>query len=868
MLGKLAYRNTKRNIKDYLIYLITVTASFSLIFAFNLVANSDEIVKLCSSMDAFKNSLFAVNILIIFVICFLINYTTKFMFEKRSKELGTYMLLGIKKKEIAHLVVIENILLGILAFVLAIPIGFLFSQFVSLVIVNLLGIPKTLFISLNFVSIGLLIIYFLTIYVLVLLNLLRRISKMTIRDFLYFDKQNEKKMFRDSKKRNVIFVLSIILGAISLFLWNSRCTMDNFNKQETLTYLMVSVIMLIISIYGISTTCADMFLTVLLKNKKMKYQNDNLFVARTFASKARTMSFTFGTLSMLILTSLLALNYSSINKASYDISVNLNAPYDVQLFDDKQVFDEYIRVIEEEYTIDNTIEYDIYKEPNHQVQNFFQSEYYDFDPVLKLSDYNRLLELRKMPLLSLNDNEYYIVTNSKFAYEVEDNKDIETITVANKNLKLKGYDTKSYWNSITNTGRFVVVLPDKYVQGLEVSENHLIIDTKEETDAELENKIKEDMQHQLVKVDKNGEINDESYRVNVRGAEIEQQKAMVAIVVSLFMYIAFILISAVGTILAVQSLSDSTKYKYRYLTLRRLGINDKSLFKTIRKQLLILFCVPAISAILCSFVMMSSLNNVYQQILGDKHLYLIYFGLNLIIFFLIYSIYWIMVNQGGVEMRIAIIEDDEITRLELSKLLNTQGYETVLLTDFGNLTDELKQYSIELVLLDINLPYENGYEVCRKIKQVMPVPIIFVTSRDTNADELKSIQVGGIDFITKPYDTLILLEKIKRALQLSNPNNFRELVKKDCTLDLHLSILKYQEQSIELTRNEFRILYYFFMNEDKVISKEELLEKLWNDKYYIDENVLLVNMTRLKKKMKEIGIVHLLENIRGKGWKL
>jgi len=103
-----------------------------------------------------------------------------------------------------------------------------------------------------------------------------------------------------------------------------------------------------------------------------------------------------------------------------------------------------------------------------------------------------------------------------------------------------------------------------------------------------------------------------------------------------------------------------------------------------------------------------------------------------------------MVNQGGVEMRIAIIEDDEITRLELSKLLNTQGYETVLLTDFGNLTDELKQYSIELVLLDINLPYENGYEVCRKIKQVMPVPIIFVTSRDTNADELKSIQVNVI----------------------------------------------------------------------------------------------------------------------------
>ena len=219
-------------------------------------------------------------------------------------------------------------------------------------------------------------------------------------------------------------------------------------------------------------------------------------------------------------------------------------------------------------------------------------------------------------------------------------------------------------------------------------------------------------------------------------------------------------------------------------------------------------------------------------------------------------------------MKIAIIEDDEITRLELSKLLKKQGYRTVLLTNFKNLTEELSQYVVDLVLLDINLPYENGYEICKKMKKVQQVPVIFVTSRDSSADELKSIQVGGIDFITKPYDTVILLEKIKRALKLSDPNNFREIVKKECTLDLHLSILKYREESVELTRNEFRILYYFFMSEEEIISKEELLEKLWNDKYYLDENVLLVNMTRLKKKMREIGIVHLLENVRGKGWKL
>ena len=96
-------------------------------------------------------------------------------------------------------------------------------------------------------------------------------------------------------------------------------------------------------------------------------------------------------------------------------------------------------------------------------------------------------------------------------------------------------------------------------------------------------------------------------------------------------------------------------------------------------------------------------------------------------------------------MKIAIIEDDKITRLELSKLLNSHGYETVLLTDFENLSEESKKYSFDLILLDINLPYENGYEICRKMKKLMSVPIIFVTSRDTSADELLSIQAGGID---------------------------------------------------------------------------------------------------------------------------
>lgn len=219
-------------------------------------------------------------------------------------------------------------------------------------------------------------------------------------------------------------------------------------------------------------------------------------------------------------------------------------------------------------------------------------------------------------------------------------------------------------------------------------------------------------------------------------------------------------------------------------------------------------------------------------------------------------------------MNITIVEDDPVIREKLSSLLKENGYETTLVNDFQNVISKLLGINTDLILLDINLPYEDGFNICKKIKEKLQIPIIFVTSRDTTEDEIKSIQVGGVDFITKPYNKIILLEKIKRALKLNNPINFRELTKNGYTLDLHLSLLKYNGKETELTRNEFRILYYFFINPNRIITKDELLEKLWNDKYYLDDNILSVNINRLRKKASEIGIIDFLKNIRGQGYRL
>ena len=175
-------------------------------------------------------------------------------------------------------------------------------------------------------------------------------------------------------------------------------------------------------------------------------------------------------------------------------------------------------------------------------------------------------------------------------------------------------------------------------------------------------------------------------------------------------------------------------------------------------------------------------------------------------------------------MRIAIIEDDEITRLELSKLLNTQGYETVLLTDFGNLTDELKQYSIELVLLDINLPDGNGLEFCEKIRETSETPVLFLTANDTEEDMLEGFGVGCDDYISKPFSIEVLRKKVLAVLKRSGVGKFR-MKYRDLELDKEKCLVLMKGQEIHLTSTEYKLLLYLMENRGRVVTKAMLLEQ-------------------------------------------
>ncbi|QAT62228.1 response regulator transcription factor [Acidilutibacter cellobiosedens] len=217
--------------------------------------------------------------------------------------------------------------------------------------------------------------------------------------------------------------------------------------------------------------------------------------------------------------------------------------------------------------------------------------------------------------------------------------------------------------------------------------------------------------------------------------------------------------------------------------------------------------------------------------------------------------------------KIMIIEDDPVIREELSVLLRGSGYSVNIPMNFSNIINDIKNCNPHLILLDINLPVQDGFKICSNIRTFSNVPIIFVTSRDTDMDELNSIMLGGDDFITKPYNTSILLARIASLLKRAYASGQVDLMTyHEITLHLESSKVEYQNNFAELTKNELKILVFLFKNAGKIVPRADLVEYLWDNQLYIDDNALSVNITRLRDKLRQIGVADLIQTKHRQGY--
>ena len=218
--------------------------------------------------------------------------------------------------------------------------------------------------------------------------------------------------------------------------------------------------------------------------------------------------------------------------------------------------------------------------------------------------------------------------------------------------------------------------------------------------------------------------------------------------------------------------------------------------------------------------------------------------------------------------KILIVEDDKKIRKELEEFLNKHGFLAKGLEKFDNTIQDILDENADLVLLDINLPYIDGEFVCKEVRKTSNVPIIMVTSGDNEIDELMSLYGGADQYVTKPYNIQILLAKINGLLKRNQKQEIQKINCDDFDLNVAERVIEKDDKKIELTKNEYSILYYLAKNKGKVVSRDEIMDYLWESEEFIDDNTLSVNIKRLRNKLEELGLVDRIQTRRGQGYLL
>lgn len=215
--------------------------------------------------------------------------------------------------------------------------------------------------------------------------------------------------------------------------------------------------------------------------------------------------------------------------------------------------------------------------------------------------------------------------------------------------------------------------------------------------------------------------------------------------------------------------------------------------------------------------------------------------------------------------KILIIEDDQSLCLELATLLENSGYQPFILKEFHNAKEEIFQLLPDLILLDINIPYINGELLLQEIRKESNLPVIMVTSRNTELDEVLSISYGADDYITKPYNPTILLLRIGAIFKRMEKTSIVETYK-DLSINIQKGIIIKGNQEVILTKNEMIIFNYLLNNQNRIVTRDELMTDLWNNNEYINDNALTVNISRLRAKLREIGYEEIIETRKGQGY--
>lgn len=656
MLNKVALKNAKRSIRDYLLYLLTMIMISALMFAFNSMIFSEDILKLCSTAGIMAIFIGLASIFIVFVVAWLVHYMVRFMMENKSKEFGTYLLLGMKKQEVASLFMKENALVGLLGFIMGILPGIFLQQLFTTIFFSMFGTDYLIKIEFSIESFIFTFMLYFMVYVMALLRNKRKFKKMTIQKMMNVDKENEQVTDKHEKIKTIYFFISISYFII----FDALLIMGAFKTEITFIFILLLVISIYLFYKGLSSFIGRY---IHLKGEGI-FKKDTLFLLRQFSSKMKTMEMTMANITILFVVALIGCTISIMFKDYLNKNLDSQLPFDVIVFNDEvnDDFEDYLTIIGNEVEIQTSYQYRIYENGTHEINDYLSqelglvytgelgnsSEFFGYDTFMKLSDYNYLRQMLGYEVVSLSESGFLVQAKVNTQTLLEPYFDDHLLHVGGEALSCEGYYTDSFSQNGQNGADYVIVVPDDVE--LEPYYSLLAVDILGDAPEGMMEKLYEVKSY----YDEMGQF-DSSIQwgfgsdqiisltgvVLVRSTMLPMVKMVLISILFPLIYVGLIFLCVALTILSVQQISDSAKYKYRYDVLSKLGLTTREINKIVLKQLAIYYLTPLIISILIGSVFSLYLSErfIHYTMLNSSTFG--YFGLSSFILIFIYTLYFI-----------------------------------------------------------------------------------------------------------------------------------------------------------------------------------------------------------------------------------
>ena len=636
-LSKLSLRNARRQAGDYLVYFTTIVMVTALMYSLNGLVFSTEIKNLSKLLKSLPTAIVLTSIAVICIMSWLVSYTTKFILTQRSRELGTYILIGLENWQVARLFFMENIAVGGFAFLLGILLGNIFFQFLRAVVLALFGIPYHFVFSFSLRAVGLTLLYFMLIYLFAQLKSRKRIRTMKIYDLIYFERQNESAVIRKSSRRKKIFVISIVLGVLGTILI----------MAGGMLFGVLGAVCIIIFLYCFFASFSSGIPAWFEKHRAKKYQGQNLLVFRTLSAKMATMGVIMATIALLFTATLISEGSGITFHTMFRNRTALLSCFDIIFSSadaEAEGFTGCMDYINANIPLRASRQYSIYLGETSELTDYIKNStvYYPCylkDTVMRASDYAALREMLGYPAVALEQGQYLIHCQPYLEKVLKG----WTNSVAAGGYSLTRSDSGIYTENFAqylwdvNGQGFLLVVPDEAAEACPVSHSMYVAKTMEPMSEEqygiLENRM----------YDSYFENGDFDLFLFIKSKEEADMASMMAMVVFPLYYLALVLTMTAATILTLQQLSERNRYRRQFLLLHKLGMERREMIKALKTQFAIYYAMPSIPSVLIGVSFILNLGNQVEPgvLVGTSHPFVLA-GITLVLFFLIYMIYIVL----------------------------------------------------------------------------------------------------------------------------------------------------------------------------------------------------------------------------------